>query len=166
IFVGLLPWHVNKDMLAKEFGSCGQVVAAYVSADRKDGKPRGYGYVHFSTSDAVEKALKKNGKMFHGKAIRVDREYNKKPLGVQQKSRPSATLYMGNLAFYVTEETVREVFSEWRVKRVMLAMDKTTRGHRGFAHVEFETADDAKAALDAKKTGEIDGRSLVLEFSR
>ncbi|KAK9491699.1 nuclear cap binding complex subunit [Lipomyces doorenjongii] len=61
----------------------------------------------------------------------------------------SATLYVGNLSFYTTEEQIMELFSKCgELKRIVMGLDRFTRTPCGFCFVEYYTHEDA---LDCMK---------------
>ena len=69
------------------------------------------------------------------------------------------TIYIGNLPFSTTEDTVRELFSEQgEVHSVKLIVDRKTKRSRGFGYVEMDdepaaNAIEAIAARTAALTG-------------
>jgi nucleolin len=176
IFVGKLSWSVDNDRLAQEFAECGEVVSAQVQVDRNTGKSRGFGYVHFTTADAVQKALAMNGTEIDGRAINVDvstpmdksraREVRSKAFG-DNPSPPSSTLFIGNLAFSVVEDSLWEVFGEFGdVKSIRLPEDRDTGNKKGFGYVEFSDIESAKKAYEASQGQEIDGRTIRVDYSQ
>jgi RNA recognition motif-containing protein len=69
-------------------------------------------------------------------------------------------LYVGNLPFSATEDTVRALFSKHgTVEKVALIADRDTGRPRGFAFVEMSNA-DASRAMQALNGADMDGRSL------
>jgi nucleolin len=175
IFVGRLSWSVDNDRLAQEFAECGEVVSATVQMDRNTGKSRGFGYVHFATTEAVEKALAMNGQEIDGRAVNIDRSQQLDKSQVREKraqafgdeaSPPSATLFVGNLSFGVTEDTVWTFFNEWGVKSVRLPTDRETGRPKGFGYVEFEDIEGAKKAFEGAAGAEIEGRAIRLDYSQ
>ncbi len=69
-------------------------------------------------------------------------------------------IYVGNLPFSATDETVRELFSKHgTVEKVALIMDRDTGRPRGFGFVEMPNA-DASRAMQALNGTEMDGRAL------
>jgi cold-inducible RNA-binding protein len=74
----------------------------------------------------------------------------------------STKLYVGNLSFDSTEESITAAFSkdEGRVKSVSLITDRTTGQSRGFAFVEMDSKADADAAIAALDGKQLDGRAL------
>ncbi|KAG2344975.1 RNA-binding domain-containing protein [Suillus weaverae] len=176
IFVGRLSWNVDNDWLAQEFASCGEVVSAQVQTDRATGKSRGFGYVHFTSADAVEKALEMNGKEIDGRPVNIDkstppdksavRENRAKSFGDTQ-SPASNVLFVGNLSFGVNEDQLWEVFGEHGdVKSVRVPTDRESGRPKGFAYVEFSALEAAQTAHGQLQGYELDGRSLRLDYSQ
>ncbi|KAG2069990.1 RNA-binding domain-containing protein [Suillus decipiens] len=176
IFVGRLSWNVDNDWLAQEFASCGEIVSAQVQTDRATGKSRGFGYVHFTSADAVEKALQMNGKDIDGRPVNIDkstppdktavRENRAKSFG-DTPSPVSSVLFVGNLSFGVNEDQLWEVFGEHGdVKSVRVPTDRESGRPKGFAYVEFSALEAAQAAYGQLQGYELDGRSLRLDYSQ
>lgn len=70
-------------------------------------------------------------------------------------------LYVGNLPFSTTDEQLRDMFEQHgRTQSVNVIVDRETGRSRGFAFVEFETQEGARAALEALDGKEIEGRPL------
>ena len=72
----------------------------------------------------------------------------------------ATSIYVGNLPWSATQESVESLFSPYgEVLSVKLVSDRETGRARGFGFVEMEDADaiNAIAALDGK---EFDGRAL------
>lgn len=71
------------------------------------------------------------------------------------------SIYVGNLAFEITEQDLTEVFTEYgTVKRVYCPTDRETGRKRGFAFVEMDTLPQEEAAITALDGAEWMGRSL------
>src|SRR5512140_3446820 len=70
-------------------------------------------------------------------------------------------LFVGNLDFNTTAEELRELFSQaGRVVNVSVPTDRATGRPRGFAFVEFETDEQAEAAMGRFNGHELGGRAL------
>ena len=66
-----------------------------------------------------------------------------------EASGDSTTVFVGNVGFRTTVEGLREFFSECGpIKDVRIAMNEEGRS-KGFAHVEFETPEAAKKAIES-----------------
>ncbi|HET9372089.1 MAG TPA: RNA-binding protein [Vicinamibacterales bacterium] len=76
-------------------------------------------------------------------------------------------LYVGNLAFSTEESSIENMFAEaGPVQSVRLMRDRATGQSRGFAFVEMETEDGARAAIDKFNSSELDGRRLTVNEAR
>ena len=76
-------------------------------------------------------------------------------------------LYVGNLAFSMTEEQLQELFkNEGEIVSVKLITDKFTGRSRGFGFVEMSNDEQADAAIAKLNDHEIEGRKLVVNEAR
>jgi RNA recognition motif-containing protein len=70
-------------------------------------------------------------------------------------------LYVGNLPFSATEESLRELFEQHGpTVSVRVITDRETGRSRGFGFVEFENESNAEKALQALDGADMEGRSL------
>ena len=70
-------------------------------------------------------------------------------------------IFVGNLAFSVTESAVRTLFEAYgSVDRVSLVTDRDTGQARGFGFVEMPVNAEAERAIAALNGQEVDGRAL------
>ena len=75
-------------------------------------------------------------------------------------------LYIGNLSYSTTSESLREAFSKaGTVVSANVIMDKMSGRSRGFGFVEMEDA-DAQKAIDMWNGKEVDGRALTVNEAR
>ncbi|HEY6178914.1 MAG TPA: RNA-binding protein, partial [Kofleriaceae bacterium] len=77
-------------------------------------------------------------------------------------------LYVGNLNYNTTEESLREAFGSngREVTSVSIIMDRETGRSRGFAFVEMSTSEFAQQALQELDGQELDGRMLRINEAR
>ena len=77
-------------------------------------------------------------------------------------------LYVGNLPFSASEESVREIFAQdgREVAEVKLITDRDTGRPRGFGFVEMGNSEDADAAVSALNGYTMDGRPLTVNEAR
>ena len=72
----------------------------------------------------------------------------------------TARLYVGNLSYSTTKETLEKAFGEHgQVVSVNLITDRQTGRPKGFAFVEMSTPEEGEAAKTALNGTEVDGRS-------
>jgi cold-inducible RNA-binding protein len=79
----------------------------------------------------------------------------------------SERLYVGNLAFHTTEDSLLTAFQRAGIQpiSVQLMTDRMTGQSRGFAFVEVEDA-QAQAAITALHGYDLDGRTLTVNEAR
>lgn len=77
-------------------------------------------------------------------------------------------LYIGNLSYNTTEESLRAAFESngRKVTEVSIITDRETGRPRGFAFVQMGSAEDAQAAVSALDGKELDGRMLRVSEAR
>ena len=141
--------------------------------ERGTSRPRGFGFVTLADRSSAENAISKmDQSQLDGRTIRVNES---KPRGegpadrgmgpggrggFNPSGRDEVKLYVGNLSFDTTEESVRSLFEQWgAVTDCFLPTDRDTGRVRGFAFVTMP-AKEAEVACDKANGAELDGRSL------
>jgi RNA recognition motif-containing protein len=77
-------------------------------------------------------------------------------------------LYVGNLSYETTEDSIRSAFSKdgRNVAEVHIVTDRDTGRPRGFCFVEMTTDADAQAAIGTMDGSTIDGRNITVSEAR
>lgn len=76
-------------------------------------------------------------------------------------------LYVGNLSYETTPETLRTLFAEFgEIESVNLITDRYTGRSRGFAFVEMASEEDAEKAIGELNGKSVDGRELRVEKAK
>jgi RNA recognition motif-containing protein len=79
----------------------------------------------------------------------------------------NSKLFVGNLAFQVTENDLQDLFQQYGpVTDVNLVMDRASGRSRGFAFVTMATPEGAQAAMEALNNREVSGRNLKVSEAR
>uniref|UniRef100_A0A182JYH4 RRM domain-containing protein n=1 Tax=Anopheles christyi TaxID=43041 RepID=A0A182JYH4_9DIPT len=79
--------------------------------------------------------------------------------------RVSATLYVGNLSFYTTEEQIHELFSRCGdVRRIIMGLDKFKKTPCGFCFVEYYSRLDAESAMRYINGTRLDDRIVRVDW--
>ena len=75
-------------------------------------------------------------------------------------------LFVGNLSYQTMENDLQEYFSQAGVvTSVNLMLDKVTGKSRGFAFIEFATAEEANKAVEQFHNQEFQGRALTVNVA-
>ncbi len=76
-------------------------------------------------------------------------------------------IYVGNLAFSVTEAELRSAFEEYgSVANVNIITDRETGRSRGFGFVEMNDAADAQKAIEGLNLASINDRKITVNEAR
>jgi len=76
-------------------------------------------------------------------------------------------LYVGNLAYSVTDSTLQQIFSaHGNVTSAQVIMDRDTGRSKGFGFVEMGSDQEAQAAITALNGTEVEGRNLTVNEAR
>ena len=79
----------------------------------------------------------------------------------------AAKLFVGNLTFSVTSDSLRAIFEKvGKVTDANIVTDKMSGGSRGFGFVEMATDDDAKKAIAELNGTEVEGRKIFVSEAR
>jgi RNA recognition motif-containing protein len=70
-------------------------------------------------------------------------------------------IYVGNLAYSITDEDLREAFGEFgEVSRASVIMDRDTGRSKGFGFVEMPDNAQAEAAINGLNEKDLSGRPI------
>ncbi|PWZ01852.1 hypothetical protein BCV70DRAFT_198133 [Testicularia cyperi] len=95
------------------------------------------------------------------KAPRAKRE----PKGLP-KGEPSKTLvFVANLSFATTDETLKAAFTDYSVKSAHVVKRRVGNRSKGFGFVDFDSEAEQKRAIDSAQNKEIDGRQVTLSVA-
>lgn len=88
------------------------------------------------------------------------------PNRVRALNDPSKTLFIGNLAFEMSDADLNKLFRDIRnVIDVRVAIDRRTGQPRGFAHADFVDTASAVEAMKYLQGKEVYGRQLRCDYS-
>lgn len=174
VWIGNLPWSVSKDDLRKflvEYSDLTQEVITRVHMpgpddkksankveERKFGKPvhnKGFAYVDFSTPEAVGLAIELSEQLLSGRRVLIknNKSFEGRPQKTKEETRnegkpPSKKVFLGNLSFDTTEESLREHFEKCGpIESVKVAAFEDSGKCKGYAWIVFEELEAAQHAV-------------------
>ncbi|KAH7397984.1 hypothetical protein BKA64DRAFT_643104 [Cadophora sp. MPI-SDFR-AT-0126] len=167
VYVGNLLFDVTAADLEKEFQGFGTIQKVTLATDAR-GLSKGFGYVEFESIEQAAKAIEaKHESVLEGRRLVVNymnttrRDSTRAPA-----NPPSKTLFIGNLAFEMSDADLNKLFRDIRnVIDVRVAIDRRTGQPRGFAHADFVDVESAIKGKDALVGKEVYGRQLRIDFS-
>ena len=79
----------------------------------------------------------------------------------------SKNVYVGNLSYGTTEDTLRTLFAEYgQIESVRLITDRYTGRSKGFAFVEMSTEEAAQEAISALNGRQVDDREIKVDAAK
>jgi len=79
----------------------------------------------------------------------------------------ATNLFVGSLAYAVTDESLEEFFKQaGNVKSAKVIIDRDSGRSKGFGFVEMESDEEAKAAIDQLNGKELEGRAIAVNEAR
>ncbi len=76
-------------------------------------------------------------------------------------------IYVGNLAYTATEETLKQLFEEFgQVTTAKIITDKFTGSSRGFGFIEMLSEEEGQQAITELNGKDFEGRNLTVNEAR
>lgn len=73
LYVGNLPYSASEEDIKAHFSKAGNVTSVALIIDRETKRPKGFGFVEFSSNEEAQKAINMfNGQSFMGRNITVN----------------------------------------------------------------------------------------------
>uniref|UniRef100_A0A8C8LSL8 Polyadenylate-binding protein n=1 Tax=Oncorhynchus tshawytscha TaxID=74940 RepID=A0A8C8LSL8_ONCTS len=160
IFIKNLDKSIDNKALYDTFSAFGNILSCKVVCDENGSK--GYGFVHFETQEAAERAIEKmNGMLLNDRKVFVGRFKSRKEREAELGARAKefTNVYIKNFGEDMDDEKLREVFSNAMSIRVMT--DDSGKS-RGFGFVSFERHEDAQKAVDEMNGKELNGKLIYV----
>ncbi|KAL5347402.1 hypothetical protein ACLOAV_007714 [Pseudogymnoascus australis] len=160
IYVGNLLFEATPQDLEREFAPFGEVVSVKVAQDAR-GLSKGFGYIEYKDIESARNAIEqRNQTLFEGRRLVVN-YMAKSRSAPKPKNNPSKTLFIGNLAFEMTDADLNKLFRDIaNVIDVRVAIDRRTGQPRGFAHADFTDVESAVKAAEVLEGKEVYNRAL------
>jgi nucleolin len=127
-----------------------------------------FAFIEFETKEMAEAAVSEmNGVAFRGRTVVVDfRNVRSRMDSARAPLPPSKTIFIGNLAYEMTDADLNDLFDEYPdAREVRIAVDRRTGQPRGFAHADFRTVEGAIRAKDSLMGRVFHGRRLRVDFA-
>lgn len=193
VYVGNLAWEVTwkelKDHMKKS--EC-EIVRADILAS-PDGRSKGCGIVEFESEEGAKRALMLNDSELMGRQIfvREDREsgsgggyYTQQPgsapsagggrasagnapsAGGEGNPKQDCRVYVGNLSWDVSWQDLKDHMRSAGEVSFAEVMQEPDGRSKGCGVVEFESSEEAKAAIDTLNDSELKGRMVFVREDR
>ncbi|KAI1176673.1 RNA-binding domain-containing protein [Nemania sp. FL0916] len=168
IFISNMTFDATDVHLTEAFGKYGEILSVNIARDGR-GLSRGFGFISFSSPDAVERAVQEaNNSFWHGRRILVQprKERPSQPRRPSNVSGPTNSLYVGNIPYEASDADLNQMFRSLDgVTDVRVAVDRNTGWPRGFAHADFVDVPSAERALQVLLEKTLNGRQLRVDYA-
>jgi len=143
VFIGGLSWGTKEPVLREYFSKYGEITSINIKTDPHTGRSRGFAFVVFKESSAVDKVIEEKTHTIDGRKV----EPNK-------AKKRHGKIFVGGLKPEIADEDIKTHFSQFgTIVEVVIPKDKSKDTRKNFAFVEFEEEQVAKDLVkEAKAT--------------
>ncbi|XP_042043283.1 protein gar2-like, partial [Salvia splendens] len=156
VYVGGIPYYSNEDDIRSYFEGCGTITFIDCMTFPDTGKFRGIAFITFKTEAAAKRALALDGSDMGGFFLKIQpfkpTKENKLPNFAPSVEEGYNRIYVGNLAWDITEDDLKNTLSGCAIKSIRFGEDKETGEFKGYAHVDFDDSLSLKTALNLDQT--------------
>ncbi|XP_056133576.1 polyadenylate-binding protein 1A-like [Lampris incognitus] len=163
IFIKNLDKSIDNEALYDTFSAFGNVLSCKVFCDENGSK--GYGFVHYETHGAAERATGKlNGMLLNDRKVFVGRFQSREERGAEHgaRAREFTNVYIKNFGEDMDDEKLKEIFGKYEPALSIRVMTDDRGKSKGFGFVNFERHEDAQKAVDDMNGKELDGRQVYV----
>lgn len=161
VFVGNLKPSVSQTDVKNLLETVAEPVQIRVLMQNRDGRKTAVAFVDFKSDKEAKMIVSQlNNKKFQGLPLQVrvanDRKLAPAPINGE-------SVYVRNLAFATTEETLRKLFEPYgAILQIRLPIFEDSGKHRGYGFIDYKEQASVKKALSLNRK-EIDGRQILVE---
>ncbi|KAK9513232.1 hypothetical protein VZT92_026781 [Zoarces viviparus] len=163
IFIKNLDKSIDNKALYDTFSAFGNILSCKVVCDENGSK--GYGFVHFETHEAAERAIEKmNGMLLNDRKVFVGRFKSRKEREAElgARAREFTNVYIKNFGEDMDDEKLREMFNKYGPALSIRVMTDESGKSKGFGFVSFERHEDAQKAVDDMNGKDLNGRQVYV----
>merc|ERR1712180_270748 len=168
MFVGGLNRETTEDAFFEYFGQYGNTVDKVIIKDPQTKISRGFGFITFDSSDAVENAFQSRPHVLDGKTLDVKRamprEYN-----TSTAHAKITKLFVGGVGPDLTPEDLQEYIesrhptSVGTIDKIDFLKDKTTDQNKGFGFLECSSTDFADRLTISEQQFMLKGKRMAIK---
>ncbi|MEE6463415.1 hypothetical protein FKM82_005898 [Ascaphus truei] len=163
IFIKNLDKSIDNKALYDTFSAFGNILSCKVVCDENGSK--GYGFVHFETQEAAERAIDKmNGMLLNDRKVFVGRFKSRKEREAELGARAKefTNVYIKNFGEDMDDERLKEMFGRYGPALSVKVMTDDSGKSKGFGFVSFERHEDAQKAVDDMNGKDMNGKAIYV----
>ncbi|KAM3923020.1 polyadenylate-binding protein 1-like [Leptodactylus fuscus] len=163
VFIKNLDDSIDNKALYDTFSAFGNILSCKVVCDENGS--RGYGFVHFETQEAANRAIHTmNGMLLNDRKVFVGnfKSRRERELEYGAKVMEFTNVYIKNFGEDMDDKRLKEIFSAFgHTLSVKVMIDESGRS-RGFGFVNFGNHEEAEKAVAEMNGKEINGRMVYV----
>ncbi|MEJ1279057.1 poly(A) binding protein cytoplasmic 1 [Cricetulus griseus] len=163
IFIKNLENSIDNKALYDTFSTFGSILSSKVVYNEHGS--RGFGFVHFETHEAAQKAINTmNGMLLNDRKVFVGhfKSRQKREAELGARALGFTNVYVKNLHMDMDEQGLQDLFSQFGKMQSVKVMRDSNGQSRGFGFVNFEKHEEAQKAVDHMNGKEVRGQLLYV----
>ncbi|GAB1287179.1 Polyadenylate-binding protein [Apodemus speciosus] len=163
IFIKNLENSIDNKALYDTFSTFGSILSSKVVYNEHGS--RGFGFVHFETNEAAQKAINTmNGMLLNDRKVFVGhfKSRQKREAELGARALGFTNIYVKNLHVDMDEQGLQDLFSQFGKMQSVKVMKDSNGQSRGFGFVNFEKHEEAQKAVDHMNGKEVRGQVLYV----
>ncbi|XP_045154508.1 LOW QUALITY PROTEIN: polyadenylate-binding protein 1-like [Echinops telfairi] len=163
IFIKNLDKSIDNKALYDTFSAFGNILSCKVVCDENGSK--GYGFVHFETREAAERAIEKmNGMLLNDRKVFVGRFKSPKEREAELGARAKefTNVHIKNFGEDKDDELLKDLFGKFGPALSGKVMTAESGNSKGFGLVSFGRHEDAQKAVDEMNGKELNGKQIYV----
>ncbi|XP_038187248.1 polyadenylate-binding protein 1-like [Arvicola amphibius] len=163
IFIKNLENSIDNKALYDTFSTFGSILSSKVVYNEHGS--RGFGFVHFETHEAAQKAINTmNGMLLNDRKVFVGhfKSRQKREAELGARALGFTNIYVKNLHVDIDEQGLQDLFSQFGKMQSVKVMRDSNGQSRGFGFVNFEKHEEAQKAVDHMNGKDVSGQQLYV----
>ncbi|KAM7360338.1 RNA-binding protein squid isoform 1-T2 [Cochliomyia hominivorax] len=129
LFVGGLSWETSEKELREHFSKYGEIESINVKTDPQTGRSRGFAFIVFTTTDAIDKVNEAG-----------DHVINNKKVDPKKAKARHGKIFVGGLTTEISDDEIKTYFSQFgNIVDVEMPFDKQKSQRKGFCFITFDS---------------------------
>lgn len=157
IFIKNLDKHIDTKAIYDTFSMFGNILSCKVATDQ-EGNSKGYGFIHFETEEAANKAIDKvNGMLLDGKKVFVGKfvPRNQREKQIGDAASRFTNVYVKNFGDGIDSDKLQEIFSQFGEIISAKVMEGDDGKSKGFGFVAYKDHESAAKAVEEMNEKEV-----------
>uniref|UniRef100_H0XZ26 Polyadenylate-binding protein n=1 Tax=Otolemur garnettii TaxID=30611 RepID=H0XZ26_OTOGA len=163
IFIKNLDKSIDNKALYETFSAFGNILSCKVVCDENGSK--GYGFVHFETQYAAERAIENmNGMFLNDLKVYVGQFKSRREREAEfgAKAKQFTNVYIKNFGEDMDDERLKGLFGKFGPALSVKVMTDESGKSKGFGFVSFERHECAQKAVDEMNGKELNGKQIYV----